>query len=41
MEGKIWSKFHPLFGSDLKVGFEMTFSKGAAALDGLNPLYEK
>ena len=37
--GKRWNKFHPLFGPDLKVGFETTFPK-AAFLD-LDPLYEK
>lgn len=39
MLGKIWNKFHPLFGPDLKVGLETTFPK-AASLD-LDPLYEK
>lgn len=37
--GKRWNKFHPLFGPDLKVGFETTFPK-SASLD-LDPLYEK
>ena len=36
---RTWNKFHPLFGPDLKVGFETTFPK-AASLD-LDPLYEK
>ena len=39
MEEKIWAKFHPLFGSDLKVGFETTFPK--EVILNLNPLYEK
>lgn len=39
MGERIWQKFHPVFGPDLKVGFETTFPKGAA-LD-LDPLYEK
>jgi len=37
---RIWQKFHPLFGPDLKVGFETTFPKGALPVD-LDPLYEK
>lgn len=37
--GKIWHKFHPLFGSYLKVGFETTFPKGTAL--NLGSLYEK
>ena len=40
MEGKIWSKFHPLFGPDLKVGFETTFP-AVTVLDLLDPRYEK
>ncbi len=32
MEERIWNKFHPLFGPDLKVGFETTFPK-AVVLD--------
>ncbi|MBI4919855.1 hypothetical protein HY838_01000 [Candidatus Azambacteria bacterium] len=36
---KIWNKFHPLFGSDLKVGLEFTYPRDAV-LD-LNPLYKK
>jgi hypothetical protein len=39
MGEKIWNKFHPLFGPDLKVGFETTFLRGAV-LD-INPLYKK
>jgi len=39
MEERIWNKFHPLFGPDLKVGFETTFRK-EVVLD-LDPLYEK
>jgi len=39
MEDKIWQKFHPLFGPDLKVGFETTFPKEAVL--NLDPLYEK
>lgn len=39
-EEKIWNKFHPLFGPDLKVGFETTFPKTVAPAD-LDPLYEK
>jgi len=35
-----WNKFHPLFGPDLKVGFETTFPK-TADLSNLNPLYSK
>ncbi|MEK7195382.1 MAG: hypothetical protein AAB655_01665, partial [Patescibacteria group bacterium] len=31
-------KFHPIFGPDLKVGFETTFPKGAEPKD-LDPLY--
>lgn len=38
-EERIWNKFHPLFGSDLKVGFETTFSK--EVILSLDPLYEK
>ncbi len=38
--GKIWGKFHPLFKSNLKVGFETTFPKEAVVLN-LDPLYEK
>ena len=37
---RIWNKFHPLFGPDLKVGFETTFPK-ATVLSLLDPLYEK
>jgi len=37
---RIWQKFHPVFGPDLKVGFETTFQKGAVPTD-LDPLYEK
>ena len=33
-----WNKFHPIFGSDLKVGFETTFSETVLDID---PLYEK
>jgi len=36
---KIWNKFHPVFGADLKVGFETTFLKGKEVI--LDPLYEK
>ncbi len=39
MEERIWNKFHPLFGPDLKVGFETTFPKEAVL--NLDPLYEK
>ncbi len=36
-----WNKFHPIFGSDLKVGFETTFP-GATDLDKHPlPLYKK
>ncbi len=38
-EEKIWNKFHPLFGPDLKVGFETTFPR-TAVLD-LVPLYKE
>ncbi|MDO8743429.1 MAG: hypothetical protein Q7J30_02685 [Candidatus Azambacteria bacterium] len=40
MAERIWSKFHPLFGADLKVGFETTFP-AVTVLDLLDPLYEK
>jgi len=39
MGERIWSKFHPLFGPDLKVGFETTFPK--EVMLKLDPLYEK
>ena len=39
MGERIWQKFHPIFGSDLKVGFETTFPKGAVL--ELDPLYKK
>lgn len=39
MSERIWNKFHPIFGPDLKVGFETTFPKGAV-LD-LDPLYRR
>ncbi len=39
MEERIWHKFYPLFGNDLKVGFETTFRKEAVL--NLNPLYSK
>lgn len=39
MSEKIWTKFHALFGSDLKVGFETTFPKSADL--NLDPLYGK
>lgn len=39
MSERVWNKFHPVFGPDLKVGFETTFPRGAV-LD-LDPLYEK
>lgn len=32
MEKKIWDKFHPLFGPDLKVGFETTFPRETAVI---------
>ena len=37
---RIWQKFHPIFGPDLKVGFETTFPKGAVPVD-LDPLYRR
>ncbi len=37
---RIWHKFHPLYGSNLRVGFETTFPK-TADLSNLNPLYSK
>ncbi len=40
MEERIWNKFHPLFGPNLKVGFETTFRKEVVILS-LDPLYEK
>ena len=40
MGERVWQKFHPIFGPDLKVGFETTFPKGTA-LNDLDPLYEK
>ena len=40
MGERIWQKFHQIFGSDLKVGFETTFPKGAEPKD-LDPLYRK
>lgn len=39
MGERVWQKFHPVFGPDLKVGFETTFPK-KAVLD-LDLLYEK
>ena len=39
MGEKIWHKFHPLFGPDLKVGFETTFPQTTVL--GLGPLYKK
>lgn len=36
---KNWNKFHAIFGSLLKVGFETTFSKSVVL--NLDPLYEK
>ena len=39
MEGRIWNKFHSLFGPDLKVGFETTFPKEVVL--NLDPLYGK
>ncbi len=39
MLGKVWNKFHQIFGPDLKVGFETTFSKGKEVV--LDPLYGK
>lgn len=39
MGEKVWNKFHPVFGPDLKVGFETTFPRGAIL--ELDPLYEK
>ena len=42
MAEKTWSKFHPLFGSDLKVGFETTFPRDAVlGLDSLDSLYAR
>lgn len=35
---RVWQKFHPVFGPDLKVGFETTFPRGAVL--ELDPLYE-
>lgn len=40
MSERDWNKFHPIFGPDLKVGFETTFLRGAAPTD-LDPLYRK
>lgn len=37
--GRTWNKFHPLFGTDLKVGFETTFPKEVVL--SLDSLYEK
>ena len=39
MTEKTWNKFHPVFGPDLKVGFETTFPRNAAS--DLGPLYKK
>ncbi|MDP2945926.1 MAG: hypothetical protein Q8N61_00525 [bacterium] len=39
MGERIWNKFHPLYGPDLKVGLETTFRKDVV-LD-LDPLYGK
>lgn len=39
MARRIWNKFHPLFGPDLKVGFATTFRKKVVL--SLNPLYER
>ena len=38
MAGRAWNKFHPVFGPDLKVGFETTFPREAEPKD-LDPLY--
>lgn len=38
--GKRWNKFHPLFGADLKVGFETTFPRTVAS-DGIEQFYAK
>ncbi len=40
MGERVWNKFHPIFGPDLKVGFETTFQRGAEPKD-LDPLYRK
>ncbi len=40
MGERVWTKFHSIFGPDLKVGFETTFPKGAEPKD-LDPLYKK
>jgi len=39
MGERLWQKFHPLFGPDLKVGFETTFPNDVIL--NLDPLYEK
>ena len=39
MGERVWQKFHPIFGPDLKVGFETTFPRGAVL--ELDSLYEK
>jgi len=36
---RVWQKFHPIFGPDLKVGFETTFPRDKV-LD-LDPLYKR
>ena len=42
MGEKVWQKFHPVFGSDLKVGFETTFPRNAVlGVDSPDSLYEK
>ena len=40
MKERIWNKFHPLFGPDLKVGFETTFPR-TVNLDGIEQFYVK
>ena len=39
LRDRIWQKFHPLFGPDLKIGFETTFPKGTVL--NLDPLYRE